>query len=437
MQCVSLMKKDKGKKQKTPEIPDNNTSEKIVVKKSFISNWIVFLFSISIILISLVSVIFPVLIASNNSTIKELEEFGIKVVEINPFTLGVWAVPFFVSNFIIFGIGVLYFKKRLPKAIKNSIDFIFSFELSKKVALVSIVILLSIFVVLNAGDLTTEEEWEDYSGVKKRIENWSPDQITSGVEPHVRYFLLWASLKLFGYYTIIPFIASMSLLLLTYFFTLEISQKRFAGIIAMIILIQSNVFLEYVTTVSYTNFWILFYLLSLYLIYKAWPLSPIVYILSILAKAINVMFLPMSIFFILSSKIPKIKKIIIAGSMVGLILAATVVAFGTNVDISGVTGSQEDFDVDEFWLGFTSFSYQLRFDGLLLIFILALTVGLFIASRHNIQHADSLMVLISGILFSAPILTGFTEQTNQPYRFVPLVVFFAIGVGVLLSKRKN
>jgi len=38
---------------------------------------------------------------------------------------------------------------------------------------------------------------------------------------------------------------------------------------------------------------------------------------------------------------------------------------------------------------------------------------------------------------TAPILTGFTDQTNQPYRFVPLVVFFAVGVGVLLSKKKS
>ena len=45
------------------------------------------------------------------------------------------------------------------------------------------------------------------------------------------------------------------------------------------------------------------------------------------------------------------------------------------------------------------------------------------------------MVLISGILIIAPFLTGFTNQTNQPYRFVPLVVFFVIGVGVLLSKK--
>ena len=70
------------------------------------------------------------------------------------------------------------------------------------------------------------------------------------------------------------------------------------------------------------------------------------------------------------------------------------------------------------------------------MFILPLIFGLFIASRNGIQHADSLMVLIGGILFTAPLLTGFTEQTTQPYRFIPLIVFFAIGVGVLLSKKK-
>ena len=47
------------------------------------------------------------------------------------------------------------------------------------------------------------------------------------------------------------------------------------------------------------------------------------------------------------------------------------------------------------------------------------------------------MVLIGGMLLIAPFLTGFSDQTNQPYRFVPLVTFFAIGVGVLLSKRAS
>ena len=40
----------------------------------------------------------------------------------------------------------------------------------------------------------------------------------------------------------------------------------------------------------------------------------------------------------------------------------------------------------------------------------------------------------AGILLSAPLLGGFTLIWNQPYRFIPLVFFFAIGVGIILSR---
>jgi len=73
-------------------------------------------------------------------------------------------------------------------------------------------------------------------------------------------------------------------------------------------------------------------------------------------------------------------------------------------------------------------------DGLITLFLLPLVVGLFIASRKRVQQAESLMVLITGVLLSAPLLGGFTLIWNQPYRFIPLVFFFAIGVGIILSR---
>jgi len=335
-----------------------------------------------------------------------------------------------------FTTAVLYFKKRLPESIKNAIDFVFSFEVSKKVAFIALAALLVIYVGASAGELAVEEEWEDYVGLKKRVDNWSPDQVATQFEPHVRYFLLWSSLLLFGNYAVIPFLASISLVLLTYFFTVKLTKKRFAGIVSTVILLQSNIFLTYDTTVSYTNFWIVFYLLSLYLIFKAWPLSPVSYFLSIPSKAMTVMFFPMSLFFIYRTNISRIKKIIVAASTTAIILAGLIAASVYGINLSAVAGTQDEFDSDEFWLGFTSFSYQLRFDGLVLLFILPLVVGLFIASRHGFKHAESMMVLLGGMLLIAPLITGYTDQTNQPYRFVPFVVFFAISVGVLLSRRK-
>jgi len=430
------MKKTHKTEQNEPSDKKENFFSSIIKKKTGFVTWAVFLFSLSVVAINLVSVVFPALIASNNSTIQQLQDLGVELFEVNTFETGVWAPALFIVNFLVFLFTILYFKKRLPQSLSKSIDSLFHFEISKKITFIVIVILLAIYVGFSSPELITEEEWEDYAGVKQRLENWSPDQITSGFEPHVKYFLHWASMSLFGYYTIVPFIASISLLVLTYFFTKEITNKRFAGIVAMIILLQSNLFLTYDTTVSYTNFWVLFYLLSLYLLYKVWPLSPITYLLSIFSKALTATFLPMSLFFIFRAKISTKTKVIVASSTTALILAGVVITM-TGSNIGGIAGEQEEFDWDEFTLGFTSFSFQIRFDGLVLVFILPLIVGLFIAARHGIEHADSILVLIGGILFISPLVTGFTELTNQPYRFVPLVVFFAIGVGVLLSRNKN
>ena len=95
------------------------------------------------------------------------------------------------------------------------------------------------------------------------------------------------------------------------------------------------------------------------------------------------------------------------------------------------------FDYSDFWSGFTAWAFQLRFDWAVLLFILPLIVGLFLTSRRGIPEADSILVLLMGILILGPLLVGFTFYVSNPYRFVPMRVFFAVGVGNLLSKRTN
>ena len=391
-------------------------------------SWIVFLFSISVVLISFISVIFPALILVSDTIVIP----GIESTAPNSLETGVWSGGVIVSNGIIFGLVLLHYKKKI-ELLSKVFEKIFSFEISKKLSFIFMIVLLTIYVSVTAGELSTLENLEDYVGVIKRLDTWSIDTISS-FEPHVRYFMLSSSMILFGSYKIIPFLTSIALLIITYLITETITQKRFAGIVATVILLQSSVFLTYDTTVSYTNFWILFYLVSLYMTYKFWPLSPVAYLLSILSKALTLAFLPMSVYFILRSQISNKQKIIVSGITVGIIITGGIASIGGFLPIQGI---EEGFSVKEFQMGFTSFAYQLRFDGLIMLFTIPLIVGLFIATRNNIKHGESIMVFISGILLIAPILTGFTNQTNQPYRFVPLVVFFAIGVGVLLSKKQG
>jgi hypothetical protein len=417
---------DKEKQNKTNDSQDPKEITQIPQKPSIVS-WAVFIPTLIVVCISLITVIFPALIARSTSPLGTIFKPDV----INPFETGALAWPLVIVNLVLLGIGILYFKKK-HLGLTRLIRTLHNFDLSKKRALIILTIILVIYIGARAGELTTQENWDDYKAVKDRASGWTISEVTKSFDVHVRYFLLSTSLKIFGNIRVIPFVASIALLVLTYYTTSEISQNRFAGIISMLVLIQSNVFLSYDTTSTYDNFWILFYLFSLYLIYKKWQPSPFLYLLSIFSKPLTIAFLPMTLFFIARSDIPRKTKLFSLGSYGAIIILLIAAVLALHVNL---TGSSVGFDGNSFLNGFTSLAIQIRFDGLVLIFLLPLIVMLFLASRKGIIHADSIMVLILGILLVAPFLIGFTSQTNQPYRFVSLVVFFAIGVGILLSKR--
>ena len=351
-------------------------------------------------------------------------------VEIDLFETGIWAFPLLATNIILLIIGVLYFKNLLPQLIRKSINFILNFEVPARIAFLVLITLIGLYIIFNVHELIEVDPWEDFErSVKDNLEKWAFGDISD--LKRIVEFLGNLSMIVFGSYRVIPFIASIALLVLTYAITYEISKKRFAGIIAVVIVLQSGIFSIYDSIITYSNFWILFYLLSLYLILTKWSISPISYILSILSKPMTVLFLPMTLFFILRcdySNKHRVRLIICYGIIV--ILGAALLLIPNVIPNYSI-----DFDQRDFRNGFTSFSHEFRFDGLIVIFLLPVMVGLFFVSQNGIKNADSVMVLIMGMLLLAAIIPGFLSYTNTPYRFMPLVIFFAIGVGTLLSKR--
>jgi len=395
-------------------------------------SWIVFLPTIIVVLLSLTSVLFPALI------LRTLGGFDDNV-GIDPFEPGSLAYSFLITNFIIFGLALLYFKKRLPSQLTNSINFIFNFEVSAKIAFFVVIIIIGAYIIVSVGELFNGEFLEDYhKRVEYFLENYDVTKIGGmGLSNHVTLFLTSSSMQLFGNYKVIPFIASITLLVLTYFFTFEITQKRFAGIIAMVIVLQSRMFLFFDTSVAYPNYWIVFYLLSLYLICKKWPLSPISYVLSLLTKVLTGMFLPMTLFFIYRSSIVKRKKILLFISYGIILLLGIAITFSMNQGTEKEFSPTSPSPTHDFWGGFSTLSSTFRSDGLFLLFLLPLTVGLFIASRKGVLHADSIMFFILTMLLYSPFLGALSHAVNPPYRYIPMIIFFAIGTGVLFSKRFN
>jgi len=390
-----------------------------------------FFSTLGIVLFSLVSVVFPALIAS--SVLQDVESV--------PFEVGLLAVPLFITNIILFGIGFLYYKKKLPSIFQNSIKLILNFEISKKITLVVGIIFLAIYIIFSVGELSLneEEQYGDYIILKTALELWPFGEtdnlyVIEQNDRFVRMFLLGISQDIFQNIKLLPFVASILLVIVTYFFTVQVTQKRFAGIVAMGILLQSYTFLKYDTIAVYENFWTVFYILSLYTVYKRWYLSSVFYVLSVFTKPFVAVFILMNVFHTYCVPITNKKKIL---TMISYVIAIIITIFIFSLG-NTVYGELFAIDFNDFLVGFTSWANQMHFDSMLVLAILPLTVGLFIKSKQGIKEADSILILMFGSLLIGPLIALLTDfYFILPYRFVPLIVFFAIGVGIILSNKET
>lgn len=349
----------------------------LLPKVTEIISWIVFLVTFGIVIITLTSVVFPALLTGSIS--------GIKFpVQINIFETGIWTYQLLFGNFIVFGLAILYFKNKLPQQITNPIKFIFNFEVSRKVAFIVIIILLVIYIPFNALELLEPDPWIDYDRyVKGTLDNWTYTEY-SGIELFAFLSMSLGKISgdVFGHYAVIASITSIALLVLVYLITVEISKKRFAGIVAMIIVLQSGNFLIYDSTITYPNFWVLFILLSLYTVHKKWPLSPVSFLLALGSKVLSGFYIPLIMFYVFRATIPQRRKIFLLIIYGGILVSGVAIAFMLDIDILEATKRELKFDERKFLSGLTAFAYQFRFDGLILIFLLPLTVGLFFGIKE-------------------------------------------------------
>jgi len=379
-----------------------------------------------------ITVIFPSLFSSI---------FGKFPVNLVPYEIGILGVPVILSNIILLSFGILYFKNKLPGTILQSINKLRIYEISKKSSFIILVIIFSIYIGFSIPELSMNEEaeWGDYAILKSALEIW-PDGESENIyveeqnDRYVRMFLLDSSLKIFQNIKILPFFASILVILFTYLLTVQITQKRFAGIIAILVLIQSHTFLRFDTIAVYENFWILFYLLSLYLIRKQWILSPFFYILSFFTKAFVAPYFLMTLFFTSRTSISRKKKFVIFVSYVVIIGIAILVIFSGETIYPNVI----EIDSSKFFIGLATFGPLLRYDFFFLLTILPVVIGLTFLAKNNTKEVDSILFLILGTLISGPILIMFTNFYEiLPYRYIPLIIFFSIAIGMFFTKKSN
>ena len=392
----------------------------------------VFFFTLGIIGISVVSISLPAFIITHTY------DFSL---DIDPFETSPWLAPIIIFTIISLSIGFLYFKKKLPSVIQSSIEYILNFEISKKVAIIIGLIILSIYVGFSIPELFLDEsdQWSDYSILSAALEVWpSTDSLNVYVKEqntrYVRMILLDFSQEFLQNIKILPFIASISTVIFTALITIQLAKKRLAGIIAMIVVLQSVTFTDFDTIAVYENFWVLFYLISIYLINKRWwYASPIAFLLSVFTKAFTATYFWMNLFFIYRSEIPKKSKFILFGSY------AIAIGIMYYIFDSGRSMIYDDiirYDFVAFLDGFAGWGNSMQLDPLIVLCILPLTVGLFIKSLNGLKQADSILLLIAGSILAGPLISLITDfYFILPYRFIPFIIFVAIGIGIIFSKK--
>jgi hypothetical protein len=365
---------------------------------------------------------------------------------LEPFESSVWLVPIVSSNSILLIIGFAYYRKKLPLQIHRGIEFILNFEISKKTALLAGIIILVVYIGFSLPELAIDEgtQWNDWIRLQKALEIWpSTDHEDVVVNEYntryVKMFILDASLDIFQNVKALVFVASILLAVVTFFLTHQITQKRFAGIISMVILLQSHTFLHFDTIAVYDNFWILFYVASLYVINRKWQYSSPLYLLSIFSKVFIGIFFLSSIYYICRASISKRKKLYTLASYVVSLIIILVIISNFNLGVGGGYGGSYSLQPTEFFLAFNAMGLVLRYDFVVVLSLLPLTLGLFFKFRkENAKKADTIFVLILTALLAGPILamlTAFQPVPILPHRFLPLIVFVAVGIGVLLSKK--
>ncbi len=143
---MSASRRKKGKKKikenynKEKEQPQEEQVEP--VKNKSIISLVAFAFSITIVFISIIPIVFPALLVSSASSLDEIS--------INPWEMGGLAMPLIVINVLFLLFGIAYFKNKLPTWVKKLVQNLLNFDISKKTALIVLGVILLIYTAASA-----------------------------------------------------------------------------------------------------------------------------------------------------------------------------------------------------------------------------------------------------------------------------------------------
>ena len=124
---------------------------------------ITFLITLVVVLMTLAAIIFPALYHYSFGNYPDKLE--------SQFEIGHQAYLIICGNIVIFAIGFAYYKNKIP-FIGTKIDQIRQFEISKKISVIILIIILGTYVGFSTPELFLDEreQWADYIILEEALE---------------------------------------------------------------------------------------------------------------------------------------------------------------------------------------------------------------------------------------------------------------------------
>lgn len=269
-------------------------------------------------------------------------------------------------------------------------------------------VMIGVYCVITVPEVFTINDYPDSNLIRPQVKAWS---ITSP-ENVVRLTLLKIGAET-GIMKLVPFVESVGVLVMTYLLSVQLSN-RMGGLVATVIVASSNLFRFFDTSIAYDNSWTLFLLMAVYFSNR-WYLGGLLFVASALCKSLTLVFSPSMLFM-------SIRK-----ENLGIVYIVSIL-FGGAAVLSVSTG----FSYSGFISGLTDWWYFM-FSDIYMTFAIPFVMFLLVLFRKRMKNTMIPFAFMLNAILSGVIVEGFTALNNEPYRYVPLVVFFAIGVSTLLQ----
>jgi len=299
--------------------------------------------------------------------------------------------------------------------------------------------IILVYVGFNAYDLFLTDQYPDYPlYVKRLLDNCNYNSIFD-LRGAIQWDLVCFS-KSLGNEKLLPFIASVCILPLTFLISRRFTGSNILGIVSLLIVFSSGNFYLFDSSSTYPQFWALFFLLSFYLIHndKFYLFSPFFLILAIFTKPLAFLYLPIILYSINDSNLSNGKKAILY--LISIVIIALSIVRLLSVDL----GTDFIFNMDNLLHGFVEWFFLLDSS---LIVAISIPIVLIQLAKHRLKtgkhykhkelYTKTIFFGILLMIFMVPLIEGFSDQLNHAYRFVPLIVFVSIGISLVIARSMN